>query len=260
MTVDYYYVDPTGNITLLCDTPVPKEQRREAALELMRLEPSAEQVGFTRGKTLNMAGGEFCGNATIGAAALYCEKNGLTNLDTEMTVSGTDSPVKVSVTGKDGVYRGSVTMPAAESAGNITVETESGKYDFPFVALPGIVHIISETALDKDEAERIVKYACEKLGCDAAGLMIADTAAKKLTPLVYVPGANTLVWESSCASGTCALGIYLSNKYGVEIKEKFTQPGGTLGVEVLPGGTPVLSGGAVIRYRKTAEIKLTPEV
>ncbi|MEE3312421.1 MAG: diaminopimelate epimerase, partial [Acutalibacteraceae bacterium] len=76
MEVTYSLFDPTGNITLLVETPISAAERVAVASKLMELEPKAEQVGFVSQDDadvdirLDMAGGEFCGNATMSAAAL----------------------------------------------------------------------------------------------------------------------------------------------------------------------------------------------
>ena len=76
----YCLLDPTGNITILAGLPVGPEQRNDLpgiAASLMEKEPSAEQVGFLGpgdgncDLSLTMAGGEFCGNATMSAAAVF---------------------------------------------------------------------------------------------------------------------------------------------------------------------------------------------
>ena len=46
MKLDYRIFDPTGNITLLVETPVPAAMQPRIAAQLMALEPRAEQVGF----------------------------------------------------------------------------------------------------------------------------------------------------------------------------------------------------------------------
>ena len=63
MTINYAVLNPAGNITILVTTPVKETDRRFVASKIMKVEPSAEQVGFIEGNNLNMAGGEFCGNA-----------------------------------------------------------------------------------------------------------------------------------------------------------------------------------------------------
>ena len=53
---------------------------------------------------------------------------------------------------------------------------------------------------------------------------------RRLVPLVYVPKAGTTFWESSCASGSSAVGMWLAHEAGAPIKVDLVQPGGTLGV------------------------------
>ena len=42
----YTVADPSGNITLLIESPCEPENRRETALALMSREPFSEQAGF----------------------------------------------------------------------------------------------------------------------------------------------------------------------------------------------------------------------
>ena len=49
----------------------------------------------------------------------------------------------------------------------------------------------------------------------------------KMLPLVYVKDVDTLYWESSCASGTTALGAYLYKKIKKEVSVNVIQPSGT---------------------------------
>ena len=68
MRVEYYLLDPTGNKTILVDSPVSVSEQPGVASRLMEMEPETEQVGFLSKDecfdlSLRMAGGEFCGNA-----------------------------------------------------------------------------------------------------------------------------------------------------------------------------------------------------
>ena len=104
MKNSYYYADPTGNITLLAPLSSEYADKAKEAAKLMKLEPSAEQVGFLGGSredydiSLQMAGGEFCGNAALSAAAVFCLNAG-GNSNREKTirvsVSGAADPVSV---------------------------------------------------------------------------------------------------------------------------------------------------------------------
>ena len=93
--VSYTLLDPTGNLTLLVTSPVPEPAQPETARRLMELEPATEQVGFVsfrpEGVRLRMAGGEFCGNASLSAAALYLTRQDLESGTVSVTVSGRSS-------------------------------------------------------------------------------------------------------------------------------------------------------------------------
>ena len=80
----YCILDPTGNITALAESPVAHGDQPAAAEAIMRRHPEVEQVGFVRfgadaagglAGELRMAGGEFCGNASMSAAALFLMRN-----------------------------------------------------------------------------------------------------------------------------------------------------------------------------------------
>ena len=89
---------------------MPVENQPEVAAELMRRHPEVEQVGFIRFSgspedpvpaELRMAGGEFCGNASVCAAALYLLETGTgaeeEPVDVRLRVSGASLPVDVTL-------------------------------------------------------------------------------------------------------------------------------------------------------------------
>ena len=259
MIIDYYRIDPSGNITLLVKTPVPAEKRAETASLLMLAEPGAEQVGFIDDKTLNMAGGEFCGNATLSAAAVYCLERGLEEASIELIVSGAAKPVRTEIkkTGEN-IYRGCVGMPAPVDTGEIRIETGDGEITAPLIDFGGIKHIILTGKAEKEQCEKAIKEISRDTGADCLGIML--TQEDRLTPLVYVRNPETLVWESSCASGTAAAGVYYALKNGGEFSGEFREPGGTLGVNVRTGGggEPVilLSGTVRTDKKRALDIKI----
>lgn len=253
MKIKYYLLDPTGNKTVLVDTPVDRKDYCKIAARLMELEPTAEQVGFLGDSSLCMAGGEFCGNATMSAAAIMCMKNGMSAGGTktvQLKVSGASDKVDVSVTAdSDGVYFGTVCMPEPECISIEELEFENKKYSLPVVRFSGIYHIISENVLDKSISERAVKKWCADLKCDALGIMLLDINNHKLDPLVYVPNPETSFWESSCASGTSAVGAYVAYIKKQPVELSLREPGGTLTV-FAEGKTVKLSGSVKIIKEK----------
>ena len=237
--------DPTGNKTILVETPVPERERKSVAERLMALEPSAEQLGFLNlggedcDMALQMAGGEFCGNATMSAAAHFARQHRLTEGWVTVKVSGADRPLRVHIRqqGTDGTYVGSVYMPLPLGIEQV----ELGGYSLPLVRLPGISHLISDGILSREEAAGHIRDWCRTLGCDCLGVMLYERERERLTPLVYVPAVDTLFWENSCASGTAAMGAWKQHRQGGAVCGDFTEPAGILHVEA-DGETLMLRG------------------
>lgn len=258
MTVDYRVIDPTGNITILVETYVPAEEQPDIAQKLMELEPDAEQVGFIYDAegadiALRMAGGEFCGNAAMSTAAVAAAEAGVSEGRFLVRVSGADEPVKAYVASQpDGSFKGTVCMPKPFS---IEIRDLAGGGKLPVVNLPGISHVILEKKKPCKEYEKLVREWCRDLDADGLGLMFLDADAGTMTPLVYIPGADTLFWENSCASGTTAVGAYLKYRSGEDVDLSLKQPGGDLRIEASADGELKLSGTVRFRERKTAEIR-----
>ena len=251
-SVTYTLFDPTGNRTLLVETPIPIEEQPAVAGKLMALEPETEQVGFVstagEGVVLRMAGGEFCGNATMSAAALCLKQKERREGTVTVSVSGAKEPVPVTISScSENVWDGTVQMPSALSVEEKSLP-QSGP--FPVVRFPGITHVILENSTLIGDAERLAPEWCRALGADALGLMFLNREAGTLRPLVWVPVAGTRCWESSCASGTTAVGAFLFAKTGKALSLSLRQPGGTLGIAADADGRLLLSGR--VRYLRRA--------
>lgn len=252
MKLNYYLLDPTKNMTILVETPVPAESQPFVASVLLRAEPTAEQVGFVSPGTegcntaLRMAGGEFCGNATMSAAALYCMKNSLTEASVRVNASGTDAPVTVEVRAVGDRYACTVDMPRPRRL------TEA--FDCPLAEFDGISHLIVTEPIERTAAEAAVKARCTALGAAGLGLMLLDEAAETLTPLVYVTSPETLYWEHSCASGSAAVGAYLAAQRGMPVDLALREPGGVLRVKAAPDGPIFLSGTVILTKEAVLDI------
>ncbi|MBQ7566594.1 MAG: hypothetical protein IJT18_05680 [Oscillospiraceae bacterium] len=256
--VSYALMDPDGNRTVLVTTPVSVAEQPAVAAALMAQEPTAEQTGFFSREgdklTLRMAGGEFCGNATMSAAAYHAVKAGISGGVFAVTVSGADAPVRVELEPlSGGAWQGTVAMPTPVSARQ--VRFPDGQ-TLPVVAFKGISHVIAEQPISREDAERLVKSRCAYLGADALGLLFLDRRANTLTPLVYVPAADTLFWESACGSGASAVGWWLACEVDKRVTSAFRQPGGTLTVTASPDGEITLRGTVRCVYEKTVSIDL----
>ncbi len=269
--MEYTILDPTGNITALIESPVSIEEQPAAARELMLHHPEVEQVGFVRFPSpedkngaapgarigLRMAGGEFCGNASMSAAALYFYRNRKKEAGTVLLdVSGTSRPVRADIVpqARPESFCGAVHMPGILSAKRTDLSFGPVHGNAVLVGMEGISHIIIErgTALfflmrEPAAAEEAAKTWCRELSLCGLGLMFLETDKDgyRLTPLVYVPGSGTVFWENSCASGTSAAGFFLSQRSGVKTDAVFNEPGGRLRVTCSPSGSDIVLYGSV---------------
>lgn len=260
--IRYTKIDPSGNITLIVDSFVERGEQWHVAAQLMALDTSAEQVGFMEraedpccAARLQMMGGEFCGNASLSAAAFLLRRAQIpsnTQCRLPLEVSGAPEAVKISGQfDENGVFSGSVSMPLPESLSEIVFLDGFDCYTLPLVRFPGICHAIVESgAVSRATAEKCIAAWCRTLGTDALGLMFLDADAGTLEPLVYVASTDTAVWEGSCASGTCAAAAYLAERSGDVADVTLKQPRGTLSATArFCGGqiiSLVLNGSAVI--------------
>lgn len=267
MNISYTKIDPSGNITLIVGSPVPRSEQSRVAAELMARDPEAEQVGFLEAPSdpccsvrLQMMGGEFCGNATLSAAAVITRQLDMDGADMLIEVSGAPEPVKVSGTAPaPDVFNGEVAMPLPESISECSFLDGFDCYTLPLVRFPGICHaILPAGALSREKAERLIGPWCRQIRADALGLMFFDREKSALTPLVYVGSTGTAVWEGSCASGTSAVAAYLAEIDGEYARVRLAQPRGTLSAAASYSGSQLrslsLSGSAVIRGKFTALI------
>ena len=126
MNISYTKIDPAGNITVVVDSFVPREQQSRVASELMKRDVTVEQVGFLEkpddpccAVRLQMMGGEFCGNASLSAAAVIFSRAGLGEglyCEELFEVSGAAEPVKISGhMVNSACFEGEVAMPLPES-------------------------------------------------------------------------------------------------------------------------------------------------
>jgi len=255
--IRYALLDPTGNLTVLVESAVPAESQPLVARQIMDHEPEAEQVGFVSSAggsvSLRMAGGEFCGNATMSTAALFALDHGIREGRIPVCVFGTPNPVPVSVFAlADGSIRGTVAMPSPVS---VKEEALPGAGRFPVVRFHGISHVIIETPFPRSAAEASAALWCSFLQSESLGILLFDPDADTLSPLVYVPAAGTLCWENSCASGSTAIGAYLHRKKGAG-SLLLHQPGGSLLVESAADGSLSLTGTVKMRYRHTLSVEV----
>ncbi len=241
----YSIFDPTGNITALVESEVPVEAQPGAAARIMAAQPSVEQVGFVSfgGElpALRMAGGEFCGNASMSAAALCLLRNGKTGGSVSLRVSGAAEPVEIRLREESpACFSAGVRMPPALGLEQRSFSFGGLSGQLPLARMQGISHIIipgdSCFALlrqNREEAERAVRLWCAEITAEGLGLMFLEGDC--LTPLVYVPGSGTVFWENSCASGSAAAAMVLAQEAMRHVSITWREPAGSLRVECDPG-------------------------
>jgi diaminopimelate epimerase len=238
----------------------------------MELEPDVEQVGFISYEedlaaggvpvSLRMAGGEFCGNATMCAAALFAIRSGLQGGAVPVKVWGISAPFEVLLERQAALsYSAAVRIPPALDMDELRLADGmlpgSDSLNLPIVRMAGISHVIIEPDSGffglKDDpalAETLLRGWCGVLGAECLGMMFLGEGAaiRQMIPLVYVPGADTMFWENSCASGSAAAGMYLAAKAGAPVDVTFDEPAGRMRVESDPvTGRTILHGSAILR-------------
>ena len=256
MEIHYHLFDPTGNVTVLVETQVAVAEQPAVAAALLRMARAAEQVGFLSEAggcdiALRMAGGEFCGNATMSAAAFYAARNGVRDGCVKVKVSGVDAPVEVRLAGENGGWRAAVEMPRPLSVSRANLR---GGGSPVVVRYPGIAHVIFPRPMAREDAEMAARSWCAALGAEALGLMLLDRKESVLTPLVYVPTPESLYWEHSCASGSAAVGAYLAAEAGKDVTAALREPGGVLTVSAAPDGSVTLTG--TVKYLREGTMTL----
>ncbi len=243
--------DPSGNITALVESPVAQEEQSAAAARIMARFPRVEQVGFVRLPAapdapvrLRMAGGEFCGNASMSAAALFLLRRAVpcgAKETVELQVSGVSRAVEVRLRREtEESFLAAVRMPNALSVAEVEFCFGAMRGKLPVVRMEGIAHaVVTEDSAffrllySVEGAAEAARSFCVSLGAEAFGLMFLEKAAPRprLTPLVFVPGSGTLCWERSCASGSAAVAAALAERAGAPVSVELDEPGGVLSAE-----------------------------
>ncbi|WP_416147602.1 diaminopimelate epimerase [Salipaludibacillus sp. HK11] len=243
--IDFIKFNPTQNMTILIKTNYPVEKYKLIASKIMAYDNVyAEQVGFIQ-KSINnkaaahlqMAGGEFCGNAcmtlaTYIASEIGLKKNHLTEILLE--VSGTDKLIMCQVKRNVEEYHCQVTMPIPEKVEQKTVKYGGSSLNMTIIRYQECIHIVLEvdkfSKEIKKKAQSLAKLLGVTLGSKLIGVLLYKPKSDELVPLIYVPHLDSMVWERGCGSGTASVGAYLAWKSQGEITAKLRQPGGTINV------------------------------
>lgn len=172
----------------------------------------AEQAGFLilSDRHFEMAGGEFCGNATRSAALLFSEHFGQNDLS--FTVSGFAGTVHATVAKKDTkFYDVRCEFPGMPT--DVKRVTLDNGQQADIVDLGGIVHVVIEGVFPSDPSaykaahrDIMAQFGLDKR--DAVGVVWFERSgdAIMMHPVVWVRAIDTFFYEESCGSGTIAVG------------------------------------------------------
>ena len=242
MNVDFVKISPSKNMTVLITNYVAPTHYSQIAHTIMDYEyVNAEQVGFIvapKNKKsllrLAMSGGEFCGNAFLGAAA-YCRYKGLTTKDRFLLeTTGVDSPLECFVETKSShLFEAKAEMPNDYFIDNMVVQLNDKIISGSTLQMSGITHFITDYWLDKDDFFPIIEKISKEIDNKAIGIIPYKHLKKgnyEIKPFVYVKETGSRFFEQACGSGSLALGVYLS-KQTKEKKFNVYQPGGIIKVE-----------------------------
>jgi diaminopimelate epimerase len=259
--------DPAGNITALVEATdeVPiaawtNEERQHIVRHIMREHPDVEQVGFVipgssnpdRLWRLEMAGGEFCGNAARSFGLFVARKQGLPSPATvHVTESGAENPLAVLADRQNNTAEVGLPLPRKMETLNYR-----GMH-LPILVFDGITHVIME-GIDKNTnkialtetffaLKNLVETAAEPAA--AFGVLFYDTECAFLRPAVFVNGIKTFVFENSCGSGSAALACHHARHFpDGEYCQTYRQPGGVIATRLVKENGKTISifiGGSV---------------
>ena len=252
LTLRVLRADPAGNITLYVLDPVAPDLRPKVTAHLLDMPQfKAEQLAYCcppiRGGQgrIEMAGGEFCGNATRAFAMVLQQEMGVPSPGAmSLEISGCDHLVAAYSDLRAGTAEAE--MPLPRSVRRVQAAGREGV----LVDLVGIAHLVVEQVPPSLEFFQAVEHVFRDIPqLDAYGVMFLERSASRITPLVKVPAANTLVWEGSCGSGSVASAIACA--HGApdgQYAQDLIQPAGVIRVRLtLDGGqvTQVSIGGPV---------------
>ncbi len=188
--------------------------------------PTIEQVGFysTIGPSLEMAGGEFCGNATR-SLAFYLLKGRSGYLT--IRVSGVMQPLEVGVDAGGNAW---TQMPIYSDPQRIQATGE-----YTIVPLQGIKLVIFDIKKPlglinaKKKAHSILSSLNLLSSESAAGVMFVRRKQNKysLEPVVWVRDIKTFFYETACGSGSVALALREAKRLRTDVILDITQPSGS---------------------------------
>ena len=214
--VNYKILNPGGNKTgIVYGLSYAKEERKIINDYILKENKDVEQVGFLDRdkKILEMAGGEFCVNAT--RCAIYEILNGNIG-EISLSVSGYNGKIIGGITKNNIVY---ANMELKRGISEIIELNEK----YGIVNLDGITLIVVDIEESNEyikklkENEEKTKLELKKImkefnfKSEAVGVILLENVDEnlKINPVIWVKSVDTLYYETACGSGSLATSIYL---------------------------------------------------
>ena len=262
MELEFIKLSPLGNTTVFLRGDVGTREHAALLCEAMDYDHlAAEQAGFLVAPhseeallRIEMAGGEFCGNATLSAAALVAAEGARAPFFVEC--SGAPEPLRAEARSLGaGRWLARAEMPQAHELRRLSLDGLSFGGAAICVSLRGIAHLVVEAAdLSAVDYDALLACLMREAAADAYGVVPFERMGRehfRICPYVAVPCAESRVFERACGSGSLALALALGDAAeGTRIAVE--QPGGTLFVE--RGTRLLLEGEVLISCRGTVEL------
>ncbi|MDD6181866.1 MAG: hypothetical protein ACI33N_04810 [Desulfovibrionaceae bacterium] len=236
MTVcPFFKFSPSGNVTILLPAQaLPAAARAAAAREMIApVHLQAEQVGYVDmdARRLDMAGGEFCVNATRAFGALLAHARGAAELEADVSVSGMPAPVHVHARGACPEWQVTATLLLPHLP--VCEELAPG---LTLVRVPGINHLLLDERLHPFPADWTAgaaalrtRWRLEEPGAAGCIWWRESPEGLRMTPVVWVAEPGSTFLETACGSGSlaCACGLSQLRQRAEKKEVAILQPGGT---------------------------------
>ena len=215
-----------GNQTAIINCKdIAREKYSEINRDIQKDNLEIEQVGFFEEKgsvpSLQMAGGEFCGNATR-AFACFLKEEDLERNNFCFKVSGFSRKIYANIEdiGNNNYYC-VARFPGFLDIAKIIKKRYDGKL-VRIVDLGGIIHILLDESSFKFSNKNYELFLREiksalRVDCGAVGVVWFYKKKEKITikPVVWVKSIDTCFYETSCGSGSIAVGLMLKKDISV---------------------------------------------
>lgn len=228
---NYKILNPGGNKTaIVIGNQYTQSEKMQINNKILKENLDVEQVGFIsqNENRLEMAGGEFCINATRCAIWQYLKgKEG----EIELTVSGYKNKIKGGISQKS-VYANLEINKKIDRIINICGI-------FNLINLDGILLAVvdeenskkyikslkeNEEKTKKELKEIMKSFYTEE---NAVGIILLEKEKNKIkiNPIIWVKTIDTLYYETACGTGSLATAIYKKYTEGIN-KIEIVQPSG----------------------------------